>query len=85
MTRFVPGQRVRINEKAADQVPEFVGMLGTVGIGGVNAPYYFRGGYYVSIYREKGARIILHLPEHCIDERQFERILDKKRRGRTTS
>ena len=66
-TKFIPGQRVRINQAAADRIPEFVGMLGTVGMGGVHAPYYFGGEYFVSIHRDTGAKIIVQLPEHCID------------------
>ena len=67
-TKFIPGQRVRINQAAVDKVPEFVGLIGTVGIGGVNAPYCFSGEYFVSIYRDTGAKVIVLLPEHCLDE-----------------
>ena len=71
-TKFYRGQRVRINERAVDRVPEYVGMLGTIGIGGVNAPYYYAGRYYVSMRRENGAKIIVLLPEECIDEAPAE-------------
>ena len=49
-------------------MPEFVGMLGTIGIGGINAPHYLNGEYYVRVHRENGSKVIVQLPEDCIDE-----------------
>ena len=66
--KYVPGQRVRINHSASDMVPDFVGMYGTIGIGGVSARHYFNGEYFVTVHLPTGARVTLRLPEHCLDE-----------------
>ena len=66
--KYTPGQRVRINTRASDQVPEYVGMLGTIGIGGISAPHFFYGEYFISIRHESGAKVIVRLPEHCLDD-----------------
>ena len=78
-TKFIPGQRVRVNEDASDRIPEFVGMSGTVGISGVHAPYCFAGEYFVSIHRDTGAKIKVQLPEHCIDEAPLGSVYEWRR------
>ena len=66
----VPGRRVRINLSASAVGPGFVGMYGTIGIGGVSARHYFNGEYFVTVHLPTGARVTLRLPEHCLDEAQ---------------
>jgi hypothetical protein len=66
--KYVPGQRVRINSSAAASVPDFVGMTGTIGVGGVSARHYYAGEYFVTVLMTTGAYITLRLPEDCLDE-----------------
>ena len=66
--RYIPGQQVSINENAIGLVMGFVGMSGHVGIGGINAPSFYQGYYFVTIRMETGAMITLRLPERCLDE-----------------
>ena len=49
-------------------VAGFVGAIGHIGIGRLNAPAFYEGDYFVSVRLETGATVILRLPEHCIDE-----------------
>ena len=44
-------------------VPDYVGMHGHIGIGGINAIHYFRGSYFVSIRLPTCAKVDLHLTE----------------------
>ena len=67
-TRYVPGQRVLINKSASDLYPDYVGMYGHIGIGGVAGPYFAHDCYFVGVRLETGASVILRLPEKCIDE-----------------
>ena len=66
--KYTPGQRVRINEAASGLVQGFVGMVGHIGIGSINAPAFHQGEYFVSVRLETGATVILRLPERCLDE-----------------
>ena len=70
--KFILGQRVRINKLASDLVPEYVGMLGSVGIRGIAAPAHHHGENFVSIRRDTDARVIVRLPEHCLDDAPTE-------------
>ena len=69
---FIPGQRVRINKQALEIVPDYVGIHGHIGIGGINAIHYFRGSYFVSIRLPTGAKVVLHLPEDCLEDADSE-------------
>ena len=66
--KFTPGQRVVINDSASEIVPDFVGLHGHVGIGGIGARHFFRGRYFVSLRLPTGANVIVQLPERCLDE-----------------
>ena len=66
--KYVPGQRVRINPRAAESVPGFVGMIGTIGVGGISARHYYNGEYFVTVHMTTGAYVTLRLPENCLDE-----------------
>ena len=66
--KYTPGQRVRINEAASELVPGYVGVVGHIGIGSINAPSFYQGEYFVSVHQETGAKVILRLPERCLDE-----------------
>lgn len=70
--KFGPGQRIRISEQALGIVPDYVGIHGHIGIGGINATHYFRGSYFVSIRLPTGAKVVLHLPEDCLEDGQTE-------------
>ena len=37
--KYVQGQRVRINEQAYHLVPDYVGMYGHIGIGGISVTH----------------------------------------------
>ena len=63
----MPGQRVRINSLAAPLVPDFVGMHGHIGIGGISAAHWIAGEYFVTVRLPTGAAVTLILPEHCLD------------------
>ena len=65
--KFIPGERVRINERASELLPEYVGMLGTIGIGGIAVPAHHHGEYFVSIRRETGVKVIVQIHERCLD------------------
>ena len=79
--KFIPGQRVRVNKLASDLVPEYVGMLGTIGIGGISAPAHHHGEYFVGIRRDTGAKVIVKLPTHCLECSQFLLSLVEYQRG----
>ena len=66
--KFTPGQRVRINLSAAKLVPDYVGLVGHIGIGGLSAPHYHGGQYYVTVHLPTGAVVTLRLLEHCLDD-----------------
>ena len=66
--KYTPGQQVRINENAIGLVMGFVGMSGHIGIGGINAPSFYQGYYFVTVRMETGATVTLRLPERCLDE-----------------
>ena len=66
--KYVPGQRVRVNRAASSLVPDYVGMCGHIGIGGISAPHYFQGRHYVALNLPSGAQIIVRLPERCLDD-----------------
>ena len=66
--KYLPGQRVRVNRAASSFVPEYVGVYGHIGIGGISAPHYFQRRYYVTLDLSSEAHIILRLPEHCLDD-----------------
>ena len=66
--KFQPGQRVRIGEAASGLVPHYVGMVGHIGIGSINAPAYYQGKYFVSVRLETGANVVLRLPERCLSD-----------------
>jgi hypothetical protein len=68
--KYAPGQRVRINASASRMVPDFVGMYGTIGIGGVSARHFYHGEYFVTVHLVTGAPVTLRLPEQCLDEAQ---------------
>ena len=68
--KYVPGQRVRVNRSASSLVPDYVGLYGHVGIGGISAPHYFGSQYYVTVKLPTGATVTLRLPEHCLDDAQ---------------
>jgi hypothetical protein len=68
--KYVPGQRVRINSQATESVPDYVGMFGTIGVGGVSTRHYFNGEYFVTVHLPTGAFVTLRLPERCLDEAQ---------------
>jgi hypothetical protein len=70
--KYVPGQLVRINPHATESVPDFVGMTGTIGVGGVSARHYYNGEYFVTVHMPTGAFITLRLPESCLDETRPE-------------
>ena len=70
--KYTPGQRVRINEAASGFVPGYVGIVGHIGIGSINAPAFYQGKYFVSVRLETGAQVILRLPEKCLDEAPAE-------------
>jgi hypothetical protein len=53
-------------------VPGYVGMVGHIGIGSINAPAFYQGEYFVAVRLETGARVILRLPEGCLDEAPAE-------------
>ena len=59
--KYIPGQRVRINEAASELVPGYVGMVGHIGIGSINAPEFYQGQYFVTVRLETGAKVILRL------------------------
>ena len=65
---FVPGQRVRIREQASEIVPDYVGMYGHIGIGGISATHFFLGEYFVKINLPTGAKVVLQLPENCLED-----------------
>ena len=65
---YTPGQRVRINGAVSGLVQGFVGMVGHIGIGSINAPSHYRGEYFVTVRLETGATVILKLPETYLDE-----------------
>ena len=69
---WFPGRRFRINKLASHLLPECVGMLGAIGIGGIAAPAHFHGEYFVSIHRDTGAKVYVRLPEHCLDDAPTE-------------
>jgi hypothetical protein len=64
----MPGQRVQVNRSAAKLVPDYVGLFGHIGIGGLSAPHYFSGQYYVTVHLETGAVVTLRLLEHHLDD-----------------
>ena len=66
--KYTPGQRVRVNERAIGLVAGFVGAIGHIGIGSLNAPAFYEGDYFVSVCLKTGANVILRLPEQYIDE-----------------
>jgi hypothetical protein len=66
--KYTPGQRVRINENAIGLVMGFVGMSGLVGIGGITAPSFYQGYYFVTVRMETGDTGTLRLPEQYLDE-----------------
>ena len=66
--KYVPGQRVRINEQAYHLGPDYVGMYGHIGIGGISVTHYFLGQYFVTVQLETGATVILQLPEQCLED-----------------
>ena len=68
--KYRPGQRVWINDSARELVPDYVGMCGHVGIGGIAAAHYYRGDYFVNLRLHTGATVILRLPECCLDDAQ---------------
>ena len=70
--KFVPGHRVRISEQALEIVPEYVGMHGHIGVGGINAIHYCRGSSLVSFRLPTGAKVVLHLPEDCLKDAATE-------------
>ena len=70
--KFIPGQRVRINEHASEMVPDYVSMYGHIGIGGINATHYFRGEYFVKVLLPTGAKVVLQLPENCLEDAHIE-------------
>jgi hypothetical protein len=70
--KYTQGLRVRINNAASGLVQDFVGMVGHIGIGSINAPSYYQGEYFVNVRLETGAKMILRLPEHCIEEAPAE-------------
>jgi hypothetical protein len=49
-------------------VQGFVGMMGHIGIGSVNAPAFYRGEYFITVRLETGTTVILRLPERYLDE-----------------
>jgi hypothetical protein len=66
--KYRPGQRVCINEAASGLVPQYVGMAGHIGIGSINAPAYYQGEYFVTVRLETGAKVVLRLPERCLND-----------------
>ena len=70
--KYTPGQRVRINKAASQQVPGYVCTVGHIGIGSINAPSFYQGEYFVTVRLETGEKVILRLPEHCIEEASAE-------------
>jgi hypothetical protein len=73
--KYTAGQRVRVNESAVGIVAGFVGMIGHIGIGSLNAPAFLQGMYFVSVRLESGSSVILRLPEDCLDEAPSELTL----------
>lgn len=65
--KFHPGQSVRITEKAADLVPEYVGRMGTVHRLIDPPTQSDQERYYVRIHNENGAEILVRLPVECIE------------------
>ena len=49
-------------------VPDYVGMYGHIGIGGINATHYFQSEYFVKIHLPTGAKVVLQLPEDCLED-----------------
>jgi hypothetical protein len=68
--KFVPGHRVRVNDKAREKYPAYVGMYASIGIGGISARHYFLGEYFVSVWLPSEAKVILLLAEECLDDAQ---------------
>ena len=60
--KHTSGQRVRINAAASQQVPSYVGMVGHIGIGSINAPAFYQGEYFVTVRPETRPKVILKLP-----------------------
>ena len=71
-SKYTPGQRVRINEAASGLVAGYLGMVGHIGVGSISAPAYYQGEYFVTIRLETGAKVVLRLPEQCIEEASAE-------------
>ena len=68
MPKYQPGQRVCISESASGLVPQYVGMVGHIGIGSISAPAYHQGEYFVTVRLDTGAKVVLRLPERCITD-----------------
>jgi hypothetical protein len=66
--RFGRGDRVRVNEKARRVYPDYVGMLGHIGIGSIAAKHFHHGQYYVTVVLPTKGRVILRLTEKQVDD-----------------
>ena len=47
-------------------------MVGHIDIGNISAPGFYQGEYFATVRLETGAKVMLRLPEKCLDQARAE-------------